>query len=105
MIMGNLPVNSIPAKFLFDTGASHCFMSRSFVSKHDFILEMLGKPMGVVSPAKCLSSCMLVPNVSIKMSKYKFLASPIVLGDSDIDLILGMDWLSKHKAELDCAAR
>ena len=25
--------------------------------------------------------------------------------DSDIDLILGMDWLSKHKAQLDCAAR
>ena len=29
----------------------------------------------------------------------------IVLGNSDIDLILGMDWLSKHKAQLDCAAR
>ena len=36
---------------------------------------------------------------------YKFLSKPIVLGDSDIDLILGMDWLSKHKAQLDCAAR
>ena len=22
-----------------------------------------------------------------------------------VDLILGMDWLSKHKAKLDCAAR
>ena len=43
--------------------------------------------------------------MSIKMGDYKFLASPIVLGDSDIDLILGMDWLSKHKAQLDCAAR
>ena len=39
------------------------------------------------------------------MGDYKFLSSPIVLGNSDIDLILGMDWLSKHKAHLDCAAR
>ena len=39
------------------------------------------------------------------MGNYKFLASLIVVGDSDIDLILGMDWLSKHKAQLDCAAR
>ena len=31
------------------------------------------------------------------MGDYKFLTSPMVLGDSDIDLILGMDWLSKHK--------
>ena len=29
----------------------------------------------------------------------------MVLGNSDIDLILRMDWLSKHKAQLDCAAR
>ena len=47
----------------------------------------------------------MVPNVGIEMGDYRFLASPIVLGDSDIDLILGMDWLSKHKAMLDCAAR
>ena len=46
-----------------------------------------------------------VPDVSIEMGDYKFLSSPIVLGDSDIDLILGMYWLSKHKAQLDCAAR
>ena len=37
VIMGNFPVNSIPAKVIFDTGASHCFLSRSFVSKHDFV--------------------------------------------------------------------
>ena len=48
---------------------------------------------------------MIAPDVTIKMGNYKFLASPIVLGDSDIDLILGMDWLSQHKAALDCAAR
>ena len=90
---------------IFDIGASHCFMSRSFVSKHDFVLEMLGKPMGVVSPAKSMRATTMIPNVSIKMGDYKFLSSPMVLGDSDIDLILGMDWLSKHKAQLDCAAR
>ena len=31
VIMGNLPVNDIPAKVLFDTGASLCFMSRPFL--------------------------------------------------------------------------
>ena len=47
----------------------------------------------------------MVRDVSIKMGNYKFLSSPIVLGDSNIDLILVMDWLSKHKTHLDCAAR
>ena len=39
------------------------------------------------------------------MGNYKFLASPIVLVNSDIDLILNMDWISQHKAFLDYAAR
>ena len=105
MIMSDLPVNDIPAKVLFDTGASHCFMSKPFFAKHDFKTLLLLKPMAVISPGKRLGSSMIAPNVSIKMGDYKFLASPIVLGDSDIDLILGMDWLSKHKDQLDCAAR
>ena len=47
----------------------------------------------------------MVPDATIKMGNNSFLASPMVLGNSDIDLILGMDWLSKHKASLDCAAK
>ena len=47
----------------------------------------------------------MVPDISIMMGDFKYLASPMVLGNSDIDLILEMDWLSKHKAQLDCAAR
>src|SRR3954471_4574108 len=105
VIMGNLPVNDIPAKVLFDTGASLSFISRPFASKHELVSEKIPIPMAVISPGKRLSSSLVVPNVGIKMGDYRFLAKPIVLGDSDIDLILGMDWLSRHKAHLDCAAR
>ena len=81
VIMGNLSVNSFPAKVLFDTGASHCFMSRSFVAKHDFISEMLEKPMGVVSPGSSMRATTMIPDVSIKMGNYKFLSRPFVLGE------------------------
>ena len=105
MIMGNLPLNDIPAKVLFVTGASHCFISRPFASKHELVFQDLPRPLSVVSPGLFMNASSVVRDVSIKMGNYKFLASPIILGDSDIDLILGMDWLSKHKATLDCAAR
>ena len=105
VIMGNLPVNDIPAKVLFDTGASHCFISRPFASKHELLFQDLQRQLAVVSLGKFMNARSMVPNVSIKMGDYKFLSSPIVLGNSDIDLILGMDWLSKHKAQLDCAVR
>ena len=52
-----------------------------------------------------MNASAIAPDVSITLGDYKFLSSPVVLGNSDIDLILGMDWLSKHKAHLDCATR
>ena len=80
-------------------------MSFPFASENNFSTRALPRAMQVVSPAKRLSSSMEVPDISILMGDFKFLASPMVLGNSDIDLILGMDWLSKHRAQLDCAAR
>ena len=104
VIMGNLSVNDFPAEVLFDSGASHCFISYPFASKHNLRQEKLSKPLAVVSPAKHLSSSLFVPGVSVKMGSYSSLASPIVLGNSDIDLILGMDWLAMNKALIDCEA-
>ena len=105
VIMGNLPVNDILAKVHFDTSASHSFMSFPFASEHNVDTEVLSKVMQGVSPGKLMTSSLVPPNVSIQFGDYKFLSYPIVLGDSDIDLILSMDWLSEHKAHLDCAAR
>ena len=105
VIMGNFPVNSFPAKVLFDTGASLSFISTPFVAKHDFVTEKIPVSLKIVSPGKQMTSNNCVPDVSITLGDYKFLSSPVVLGNSDIDLILGMDWLTKHNAHLDCAAR
>ena len=52
VIMGNLPVNSITAKVLFDTGASHCFISRPFTNRHELVSQVLPSPLAVVSPGK-----------------------------------------------------
>src|SRR4051812_7540113 len=41
----------------------------------------------------------------IKTGDYSFMASPIVLGSSDIDLILSMDFLGGHNAKVDCKAK
>ena len=105
VIMGNLPVNDVPAKVLFDTGASLSLISRPFVAKHEFVTEKIPFPLKIVSPGRQMTSKNCIPGVTITFGDYKFLSSPVVLGNSDIDLILGMDWLCKHKAWLDCAAR
>ena len=78
-------------------------MSYPFASKHNVVTKNLPRELSIVSPGKLMHSRVYAPDVSICMGDYRFLASPVVLGNSDIDLILGMDWLSQHDAHIDCA--
>src|ERR1041385_8573444 len=104
-VMGTLPVNSIPATILFDTGASHSFMSEAFALSHNFTLGKMNTPMVVRTPIGQCRTTMMVPNTSVEIEKVVFHVSPIILKSSTIDLILGMDWLKVHDAALYCGTK
>ena len=53
--------------------------------------QILPSPLAVVSPGRRMHANSIAPDVTITLGDYKFLSSPTVLCDSDIDLILGMD--------------
>ena len=44
----------------------------------------------------------IVPGSRLMIQNKDFPADLIVLGIHDFDIVLGMDWLSKHRATLDC---
>ena len=46
-----------------------------------------------------------IPDVEICIQGVIFSSSLVVLPRSDIDVILGMDWLVKYKANIDCPSR
>jgi hypothetical protein len=50
VVLGNLLVNSIPAKVMFDTGASLSFVSDSFAQRKEFSMEVLPSNLLVQSP-------------------------------------------------------
>jgi hypothetical protein len=43
--------------------------------------------------------------VNLKIRGVDFVANLTVLDSKDIDVILGMDWLSKYKVFIDCAKK
>jgi hypothetical protein len=47
----------------------------------------------------------LCPKVNLKIRGIDFVTNLIVLESKGIDVIIGMDWLSKHKALIDCAKK
>ena len=50
-VMGTLLVNSVPASVLFDTGASHSFMSEDFAFMHGIRSEDMNASLLVHTPA------------------------------------------------------
>jgi hypothetical protein len=49
MAVGMFPVESHPAKVLFDTGATHSFVSTSWVEAHNIPIESMIPPLRVNS--------------------------------------------------------
>jgi hypothetical protein len=40
VVLGTFSVNSVPATVLFDSGASHSFITEQFVAKHDIPMSL-----------------------------------------------------------------
>jgi hypothetical protein len=91
VVIGMISINDTSAVVLFDSGASHSFISSTYVGKHNLPLallkcQMIVSPLGVDMPAR-----QLCPKVNLKIRAVDFAASLIVLESKGIDNILGMD--------------
>nr|CAD40007.3 OSJNBb0052B05.10 [Oryza sativa Japonica Group] len=105
VILGTFFVNSVPATVLFDSGATHSFLSMSFAGNHGMEVEDLRRPLMVSTPSNQALSLQRSPSVRIEIQEVPFLANLILLESKDLDVILGMDWLARHKGVIDCANR
>jgi hypothetical protein len=105
VVIGMFLVNDTLAVVLFDFGASHSFISAKYVTKHNLPLTLLSYQMIISSPGGDMSVRQLCPKVNLKIRRVDFVANLIVLELKDIDIILGMDWSSKHKVLIDYAKK
>ncbi|XP_075483700.1 uncharacterized protein LOC142523856 [Primulina tabacum] len=103
VVAGSILLNEMPAYTLFDCGATHSFMSRRFYKKLKLEHDILSEPLRVATPAsKIIETHKVYRNCQICISKQIFEAELIQLNMIEFDIILGMDWLSKNHAIVDC---
>jgi hypothetical protein len=105
VVIGMFLVNNTSAVVLFDSGASHSFISAAYVEKHNLLIALLRCQMIVSSLGGDMPARQLCPKVNLKIRRVDFVANLIVLESNGIDVILGMDWLSKHKVLIDCTKK
>jgi predicted aspartyl protease len=91
-------INAITATILFDSGATHSFMSARYAKTNELPLQNMKKPMVVITPKGPVEANYMTHRLTLTIMGREFWATPIVLKENSIDLILGMSWLRKVKA-------
>ncbi|WRX22759.1 hypothetical protein QQP08_015246 [Theobroma cacao] len=91
------------AHVLIDSGSDRSYVSISFASFSDRNLSPLEEEIVVHTPlGKRLVRNTYYRDCGIKVEEEEFMGDLILLEIRDFDLILGMDWLSTHRAKVDC---
>jgi hypothetical protein len=97
-MMGTFLVANHPAVILFDSGASHTFISKNFVEKHCIPCTESREGFIIHSPGGRIFTKEVAFHILVTLAGREFPTNMIVLKSQDIDVILGMNWLARHKA-------
>jgi hypothetical protein len=80
MIVGVFPVDSHIAEVLFDTGATHSFITASWVEAHNLPITTMSTPIQIDSAGGRIRADSICLNVSVEIRGIAFPANLIVMG-------------------------
>jgi hypothetical protein len=98
VMMGTFLVANHPAVILFDSGASHTFISKNFVEKLCIPCTESREGFIIHSPGGRIFTKEVAFRIPVTLAGREFPTNMIVIKGQDLDVILGMNWLSQHKA-------
>ena len=98
IMMGTFLVANHPAVILFDSSASHTFISKNFVEKRCIPCTESREGFIIHSPVGWIFTKEVAFHIPVMLAGREFPTNMIVLKGQDIDVILGMNWLAQHKA-------
>jgi hypothetical protein len=89
-----------PIVILFDSGATHDFISKACTQRHQLAIEPTNTPYVISTPGGRLITKELVMCTPLNLSGKLFRTSLIVLDGQGIVVILGKSWMKGHKVLL-----
>jgi hypothetical protein len=105
IMTGTFSIDYKPVIILFDSGATHSFISDKCVArvgldscqaKGSYIISTLGGQIGSNQLIRC---------APIQLGSKEIKTDLVLLPLDGMDMILGMDWMTKHKVLLDISSR
>ncbi|WVZ53291.1 LOW QUALITY PROTEIN: hypothetical protein U9M48_004257 [Paspalum notatum var. saurae] len=98
-------INGRSTVVLFDSGATHTFISKAYAQKHDIEMHKLRENYHITAPGSPIDTSLGVRHLKLEIGAETFVINPVVLPHRGIDVILGMNWMTENNAVLDIGNR
>ncbi|GMH00960.1 hypothetical protein Nepgr_002799 [Nepenthes gracilis] len=104
VVEGTLSICENSSHVLFDSGSTHLFVSHDFMKCLMTLPQVLGCPLMVASPTwSSIILNVVFPESLVESNGFGMPVNLVLLKMKDFDAILGMDWLARHHAKIDCS--
>ena len=90
---------------LFDSGASHTFISKECAIRLGLKIESMPKPYHIHSPGGKLITNQFVKQVPLQLQGKKFPTALIMLPTQRVDIIVGMNWMEGQRVIMDTTSQ
>jgi hypothetical protein len=106
VVTGTAPILRFEASVLFDSGATHSFVSIVFIRLSRLVVRTLEPSVAVTTHvAKTVVCKHVVCECPVSIYGRELPANLVVLPMFSYDVILRMDWLMRHLAVIDCTLK
>jgi hypothetical protein len=105
VLAGTFFLNEYPVIILFDSGASHDFISSTCAKKVMLSMMAVEAPYVISTPGGQVDADQIVCKAPLELAGRVFSTDFIILKGQGLDDISGMSWMKLHRAVLDIADR
>jgi hypothetical protein len=105
VLVGTFSLNGHPVTVLFDSGASHDFITKACTQRCQLNIHHLDTPYLISTPGGRIVTKQTVRHAPLNLAGKLYKPSLILLDGRGLDVILGMGWMKAHWVILDTATR
>jgi hypothetical protein len=105
VLTGTFSIHNTPVKILFDSGATHSFISENLLGKLGLKGMQTKSTYKITTIGGNISSHLVTFGVPLRLGSKVIPSNLITIKSGSMDVILGMEWMTQHKVVLDISDR
>jgi hypothetical protein len=105
IMTGTFSINHYPVIVLFDTGATHSFISRKLGTKIGLDIYPINGIYVITTPGGSISSDHVCRGVPIQIGNTLIKSDLLLLDLKGMDVLLGMNWMTQYHVSIDIPSR